>query len=102
MEALSFSVPVVAADSGGIRELVGGRKGCGQLLPHDPSPREIASAIDHFMTMDKGRLSLERKKAYETWERNVNADRNFFDFTEELKGMAKDHPGDGAGTRALQ
>lgn len=45
-EAASFGIPLVAADAGGVREIVGSRTGI--LLGPDPSPGEIAEALEEF------------------------------------------------------
>jgi len=93
MEAMSFGVPVVAADSGGIRELIGKNTGCGYLLPHDPTLNDIKNALTYFMNLSLDDLKEERLKTLKVWDKYTNADRNYSNFTEELKGMAlRDKP----------
>lgn len=43
MEAMSYGIPIIAPDVGGIRELIS--RECGELLSANPDPAEIANAI---------------------------------------------------------
>ncbi|MCB0768474.1 MAG: glycosyltransferase, partial [Flavobacteriales bacterium] len=45
-EAASFGIPLLVADSGGVRDLVNARTGV--LLPQDPSPDEVARLLNGF------------------------------------------------------
>ncbi len=45
-EAASFGIPVIAADSGGIREIMGERTG--MLLPNDCKPEDIAELLNNW------------------------------------------------------
>lgn len=45
-EAASFGIPVLATDSGGVRDLLNAHTG--RLLPRDPDPDEVARWIDAY------------------------------------------------------
>lgn len=51
-EAMSFGIPVVAADSGGVREIM--REDTGVLLSNDPSPRAVADELEGWRLSAKG------------------------------------------------
>ncbi|MDD9966996.1 MAG: glycosyltransferase [Myxococcales bacterium] len=82
MEALSFGVPVVAPNVGGVAELVSER--CGQLLDRRAGASEIASAIERFASMDPGALRSARRAARQVWYERVNAERQYDTFVATL------------------
>ena len=53
MEAQSFGTPVIATDTGGVKELVA--PGTGFLLPVDFKPEDLAERIGLFLNMARGR-----------------------------------------------
>lgn len=82
-EAASFGIPVVAADSGGLRELMDGRTGI--LLPQDPSATEVAALLDGF------RDSPLSSAAYRTgvrsaWAEGFEASTVFHQFVDAILG----------------
>ena len=83
MEAMSFGIPVLATDVGGIRELV--NEHTGKLMPANASPVEIANAIDFFIKEDIYEVEKRRNNNLKLWDENVNANKNFKLFIEQVK-----------------
>lgn len=75
MEALSFSIPVVATDVGGNSEAVDDRCGC--IVPKDVTAMELASAMTSLLADDAKYMSM-RQAAWEAW-------KNKFDVFENIK-----------------
>ncbi len=82
MEAQSFGIPVIATAVGGTPEIV--TEDVGILLSENPSPEEIANAIEFFI--DNPEITKRmRLKSIENWEKNFNAVKNFTEFAKTLK-----------------
>jgi len=83
MEAMSFGIPVIATDVGGVSEIVK-HKFNGLLLTSNPSPEEIASMIVRYDLMNENEKQLYRKNAYNTWQDHYNAERNYKLFIDQI------------------
>jgi glycosyltransferase involved in cell wall biosynthesis len=85
MEAESCGIPVIATGVGGVPEIVNGA--CGQLLPPDPTPAQVADGIRAFVerTARGGNL---RHGAHENWKTNYNAETNYTLFYNHLLGIS--------------
>jgi len=79
MEAMSAGIPVMGTDVGGVREIVSHGSN-GVLLPPDPTPHEVASAIDAFASMPESEHAAYAQRAWTTWSADFNADRNYETF----------------------
>ena len=79
MEAMSSGIPVMGTDVGGVREIVS-HESNGVLLPPDPTPHEVASAIDAFASMPESQHAGYAQRAWATWSTDFNADRNYETF----------------------
>ena len=81
MEAISYSIPVIATAVGGNKEIVSSRNGL--LLSPSPSPEEIAAALLELQASPE--LAAQKKReSYKTWQEKYNADNNFQLFAESL------------------
>lgn len=80
-EATSFGIPVIAADSGGVRELIDERTGI--LLGRDPSAGEVAAYLEGFRN---GPMATETFRAgvRKAWAEGFSADRVFGEFVDRL------------------
>ena len=78
MEAMSFGIPVIATNVGGNGEIVNNENGC--LLSHSPSATEIAAAINQFTELSSAQLMERRKRSFETWNLEYNAEVNYTNF----------------------
>lgn len=86
MEALSYSIPVIATNVGGISEIVKNDFN-GLLLSANPSPEEVASAISKFINLSAEAKEKFNQNAYEFWNTNYNAENNYKDFTNQLSNL---------------
>jgi hypothetical protein len=50
------------------------------LLPPDPTPHEVASAIDSFASMPESEHARYAQRAWATSSADFNADRNYETF----------------------
>lgn len=82
MEAMSFSIPVIATAVGGTPEIVNNNNGL--LLSQNPTPEEIAHAITSFYNLISEQKELKRKAAYNTWDEKYNAEKNYSYFVKEI------------------
>ena len=83
-EAVAFGTPVIVTDVGGNSEFVDHN---GYLLSTNPTPEQVAEAIEKIATMDKDKYQSMRKNSYQLWENKYNRDKNireFFDVLEEV------------------
>lgn len=75
MEALSFGIPVIATDVGGVNELVEDNIN-GRLLPADSSVEQITSSIELFAGLDSSDYlsyrSAARNSFLSKWESSTN------------------------------
>jgi len=68
MEAMSFDIPVVATDVGGVSEVVGAERGSGSLVPAEITPAALARVIEKTGVGSRG--------ARRVWEARCDAQAN--------------------------
>lgn len=78
MEAMSFSIPIIATNVGGVNEIVSNKNGI--LLKSDPTPLEVASTINKFGNLPDDQQLSFREQAFMTWFQKYNAEKNYKDF----------------------
>jgi glycosyltransferase involved in cell wall biosynthesis len=78
MEAQSFSIPVIATDTGGVKEVV--TEGTGSLLPVDFRSEDLASLIQLYAALSTEETDKIRMNAYMNWTINFNAAINYNEF----------------------
>lgn len=78
-EATSFGIPVIAADSGGVRELMNDRTGV--LLKQDPTADEVATLLDGFREGPMSTVDY-RSGVRRTWAAGFEARRVFQAFVD--------------------
>ncbi|HEX3038035.1 MAG TPA: glycosyltransferase [Oscillospiraceae bacterium] len=83
MEAMSFGIPAIATDVGGVSEIVKDQKN-GFLLRKDFTDSELAERIHRFSEMSNADYMAYRKCARDFWEENFNAEKNYSSFTEAI------------------
>lgn len=82
MEAQSFGIPVIATDTGGVREVV--TAGTGLLLPVDFKPAELADKIRFFMELPEEERNKFRLNSIKNWQMNFSAASNYEDFVKKV------------------
>lgn len=82
MEAYSIGIPAIATDVGGVPEIVNNFNG--YLLGSNPSPEEVASKILEFNSLNFKDRNSKRLNAYNTWNKNYNANTNYNQFIDEV------------------
>ena len=75
MEAISFGIPVLATDVGGVSEIVKINFN-GELLHVDFSDGDFASAIKMYYQSGEEKKKTRRQNARLYWEQNFNAEKN--------------------------
>ena len=85
MEALSFSIPVVATDVGGVKEII--KDGYnGLLLSPDFTDAELLEKIRELVLSGKDERKKMRENARDFWEKNFDAQSNYSRFAKEISG----------------
>ncbi|NND95367.1 MAG: glycosyltransferase [Flavobacteriales bacterium] len=84
MEAISFGIPVLSTDVGGVGEIVTGQTG--MLVPKKLDHQVIATILDEWLLT--GMISEEfRSGVRRFWKENFSAEKNYPDFIEDLKAL---------------
>lgn len=82
MEALSYGVPVISTNVGGVSEILNEK--CGRLLNANPSSEELSNAICEIYNMtneEKKHMCMEAKRQ---WEEKFDAEKNYEDFAKVI------------------
>lgn len=85
MEAQAFGIPVIATNTGGVREIV--VEGTGSLLPLNFSTEELSGLIDCYMGLSKETYEEIKGNAIRNWESNFNAASNYRNFIIKLNSI---------------
>lgn len=83
MEAMSYSIPVIASNVGGTDEIVKNKYN-GYIVNDFKNPKVIANLIQDLIEMPEGSYQSYCKAAYETWHIDWNADKLYKKFANEL------------------
>lgn len=86
MEAMSFGIPVISTDVGGVREIVHDKKN-GFLVSSDVDAITVAELIKTIYDMTNKEYNKLRINAYQTWKLRFNASYNYTKFAQELIGI---------------
>lgn len=83
MEAISFGIPIVATDVGGVGEIVRDQYN-GFLINRDFSIEDLVEKINLLYSMPDEDYRIMRTNARNMWESMYNRDRCYSDFCKEL------------------
>lgn len=89
MEAFSFSVPAIATDVGGVREIVD--EACGHLISPRPSVEELRNAIVTFRGLSKDAVMEKRRNARAKWNESFYAERNYKQFVKSILNIGAEN-----------
>lgn len=82
MEAISFGIPVISNEVGGIPEIV--NTSTGILVGLNDSPQSISEKINVFFQSGKSRDIYFRERIRSFFDKNFNADVNYNSFANEI------------------
>ncbi|MGM0923270.1 MAG: glycosyltransferase [Bacillota bacterium] len=83
MEAMSFGIPVIATNVGGVNEIVINDKN-GFLLDKDFTDKQLIDLIRKISCMQNDEHFKLRKMARNFWMKNYNAEKNYIEFISEI------------------
>ena len=85
MEAMSFGIPCIATDVGGTGEIVNNDHGV--LISKDAADKDIAEVIRAIYSVSGDEYLAMRHKSRRFWKDHFDADKNYYDFFEELAAL---------------
>lgn len=86
MEAMSFGIPSIGTNVGGVSEIIEDGVN-GYLLSSDPHPKEVTDKISLFHSLSPDHIKEMRENAYKTWKEKFNAEINYPNFIESLSEL---------------
>lgn len=86
MECMSFGVPVVATDVGGVSELVEDGQN-GYLLSQEFSFEEFYKTLQTYQNLSYVQKCTLRKNALQTWENKFNEETNICRYSKTLQNL---------------
>lgn len=88
MEAMSFAIPTIATNVGGVSEIVNNENG--YLIDENFSMILLKEIIISHSKLNNTMISKFKISAYETWSHNFNAEKNYTDFSKFLINTNKE------------
>jgi len=85
MEAMSFGIPVVATNVGGVSELVNSKNGF--LVNQNIDFKEVNNIFEDYLIKTNKQKDEIRQNAFNFWKNNFNAEKNFPIFAKQLKNL---------------
>ena len=85
MEALSFGIPTIATNAGGVGEAINNNNGI--LLPVDFISGEVAKYIIKYFNYNDKQITQLRRNARQTYLDMFSADKNFNNFAKSLLNL---------------
>ncbi|WP_281401109.1 glycosyltransferase [sulfur-oxidizing endosymbiont of Gigantopelta aegis] len=81
MEAMSFGIPCLARNVGGISEIINSENG--YLLENEIDAKYLSNVLKEII-FSREKLNIKSFNAFKTWEKHFNADINFPLFSKSL------------------
>lgn len=88
MEAMSFGIPAIATDVGGVSEIVINGK-TGFLLDQEVDPQDVAEVIAHIASLKEDKYNSMRMEAKNIWGTFYSADINYPDFYDRVLALGE-------------
>jgi colanic acid/amylovoran biosynthesis glycosyltransferase len=89
MEAMSFGIPALATDVGGVSEIVINGK-TGFLLDQEVNPKDVAEVIETVAAMDGDNYDAMRAEAKNMWGTFYSADINYPQFCKKILSLREE------------
>lgn len=86
MEAMSFGIPVLGLDVGGVNEIIKNNEN-GYLLPADADETMISQTLISFLKMSAEKRQAMCKNAKDTWQESYDQDKNYKEFTQKIYNL---------------
>lgn len=83
-EALSFGIPIVGTDVGGVGEQIDGN---GILLTSNPTVAEVAHAIESMIGRSSNEIEVMRSRSKEIWKEKFDSTKSKKKLISVLRGM---------------
>ncbi len=83
MEAMSFGIPVISTNVGGVHEIVEDAHN-GFLLDANPTAEDIVLKISTFCNLSEKEKQNFRQNAINTWDTKYNAKKNYIQFVNDI------------------
>ena len=90
LEALSYGIPVISTDVGGVSEVIKNGEN-GFLLPADPGSKEVAELLRQITTIDEAAWLQMRHNALETWHLMADASKQYQELCYLLLQMSRNY-----------
>ncbi len=90
MEAMSFSIPVIGTNVGGVSEIIENGKN-GYLLSANPEINEIIDTLTKLFYLDEKDYLDLRRNAYQTWQSKFNAEANYSELIYNMVQLGKNY-----------
>lgn len=87
MEAMSYGIPCVARNVGGMAEVL--NDDCGMLLDENMGSKKIAAAIEKMYSLDSQEYLEKRANARKKIEKEFDAVKNFKDYVLRVTALGK-------------
>jgi len=81
MEAISFGIPIIGTDVGGVKEIV--TEETGLLIPVNFEDEFLANQISIFLDRFGGSIEV-KNRVREFWKKNFDALNNYEEFTNRI------------------
>jgi colanic acid/amylovoran biosynthesis glycosyltransferase len=88
MEAISFGIPIISSNVGGVSEIV--NEETGFLLNPDNCIKELINALYKIASMTIQETKKLRESCYKYWENNYRAETQYNKFINNIKELAKE------------
>jgi len=82
MEVMSFGIPVLATNVGGVNEIINQTNGV--LIDKGLEAERIAKIISEFWSKNEFEIQQYRVNAFNQWGNKYNADHNYLNFTKHI------------------
>ena len=84
IEALSFGIPIIATDVGGIHEQIDGN---GILLKSNPTVEEVGQAIIDIVDSTEKKRKEMCRKSHLIWKEKFDLEKNISKLESEFRGL---------------